>query len=170
MEKGRLVAANCNCDAPLTAEASTTTSHSCRRLPWLWVARSPVPQCVCGAECSDARQHLVELPPPSGATGKHGKSGPKRAKWADKHDLVQKRGFTGLDVNGSCRASPPCLVFCLGPYKSRPVRARIPGQKTCFEPGFRALCTSISAGHGTLASCYCSHRKCQFHCTNRREK
>jgi hypothetical protein len=33
----------------------------------------------------------------------------KRAKRADKHVLVQK---TGLEVNGSCQASPPYIVSC----------------------------------------------------------
>jgi hypothetical protein len=34
------------------------------------------------------------------------RSGPKPEK------VGRKAGLTGLEVNGSCRASPPCLVSC----------------------------------------------------------
>lgn len=46
----------------------------------------------------------------------------KQVKRAGKHGLVQKSGLTSLEVNRSCRASPPCLVSC-----SSPVRLFVPG-------------------------------------------
>jgi hypothetical protein len=39
----------------------------------------------------------------------------KRAKQVGKHGIVQKAGLTDLKLNGTCRASLPCLVSCLSP-------------------------------------------------------
>jgi hypothetical protein len=62
----------------------------------------------------------------------------------------------GLDVNGPCRASPPCLVSCPsparlfvlgrpGPHRTGPCRARTgPKQRaSCWAQGPRAYWTSI---------------------------
>jgi hypothetical protein len=41
----------------------------------------------------------------------------KQAKRVEKGVLVQKTGSTCLEVNGPCRASPPCLVSCPSPAR-----------------------------------------------------
>jgi hypothetical protein len=51
----------------------------------------------------------------------------KRAKWAEKHVLVQKAGLTCLEVNGPCRASPPCLVSCPSPARLFVSGRAVPG-------------------------------------------
>jgi hypothetical protein len=61
----------------------------------------------------------------------------KRAKRASKHVLVQK---AGLEVNGSCRASPQCLVSCPGPHRTGSCRAR---RASCRARGPRAFWPSI---------------------------
>jgi hypothetical protein len=64
---------------------------------------------------------------------------------------VKKAGLTGLELNGPCRASPPCLISCPSPARlfvpGRPGPAynrAVPGsdraQKTGFVPGSRASC------------------------------
>jgi hypothetical protein len=60
-----------------------------------------------------------------------------------------------LEVNGSCRASPPCLVSCPSPTRlfvpgrPGPCRARTgpKQQASCRARGPRAYWTSISKGH-----------------------
>jgi hypothetical protein len=65
---------------------------------------------------------------------------------------VQKAGLTGLEVNGSCRASPPCLVYCLYlaclfvPARARIKASRIvlvPGQKIVLQVGLSCFVLSV---------------------------
>lgn len=62
----------------------------------------------------------------------------------------KKAGLTSLEVNRSCSASPRYLVSCPGPARlfvsgglgliKASWTGLVPGQKTCFGLGFRALC------------------------------
>jgi hypothetical protein len=72
---------------------------------------------------------------------------------------VKKTGLTGLELNGPCRASPPCLISCPSPARlfvpGRPGPAynrAVPGsdraQKAGFVPGSRVSCLlDISTYH-----------------------
>jgi hypothetical protein len=98
-------------------------------------------------------KHAGSIPCPSPARNGSTKKAGRKAGYAGRKARfsVKKAGLTGLELNGPCRASPPCLISCPSPARlfvpGRPGPAynrAVPGsdraQKTGFVPGSRASC------------------------------